>query len=457
MSRLLIAATHKSSGKTTISLGLCAALAQRGLQVQPFKKGPDYIDPLWLSQAAKKPCYNLDFYTQTTEEIQRTVAHYANMVDINLIEGNMGLYDGLDIEGSNSNAALAKLLNTSVLLVINTQGMARGIAPLLLGYQAFDPGLNIAGIILNKTQGTRHETNLRAVIEHYTDLPVLGALCRNQTLNIEERHLGLIPSNESHQSQQKIQTIADTIAEQIDLDQVLALAQQAPPLSVFSPTSLPFRASDLKIGIIHDEAFGFYYAEDLDAFREAGAALVFINALQDKQLPEIDGLMIGGGFPETHMDTLAKNTSFKQSLHTAIEEGLPVYAECGGLMYLARRLYWGKKTCDMVGSLPCDIQMEVKPQGRGYVQLQETGHGLWPLPTPLQTFPAHEFHHSKIINLSRELPYAYKILRGSGIDGQHDGFIYKNTQANYAHLRQVENNDWVKRFVAFVRKCKYSI
>ena len=450
MSRLLIAATHKSSGKTTISLGLCAAFVERGLHVQPFKKGPDYIDPLWLSQAAQCPCYNLDFYTQTTEEIQRTVASHA--ADISVIEGNMGLYDGLDIEGSNSNAALAKLLNTPVILIVDTQGMTRGIAPLLLGYQAFEPAIRIAGVILNKTQGSRHESKLRAVIEHYTDLPVLGALQRDPTLTIEERHLGLIPNNESQQAQQQIHIITCKIAEHVDLDKVLTLAQQAPSLPSFPPISLCEPTPDLKIGIMHDQAFGFYYEEDLKAFRMAGAELVFINALHDKQLPPIDGLMIGGGFPETNMDALANNISFKYSLRTAIEKGLPTYAECGGLMYLAHRLIWGDKSADMVGVLPCDIQMEAKPQGRGYVQLQETGQGLWPLATG-SVFPAHEFHHSKVINLSNTLPYAYKVLRGTGIDGQYDGFVYKNTQANYAHLRQVDNNDWVKRFVAFVRKC----
>ena len=195
MPRLLISAAHKSSGKTTVSLGLCAALATRGLAVQPFKKGPDYIDPMWLGRAAGRPCYNLDFHCMAHAEILGSVGHHAGNADIALIEGNKGLYDGLDLDGSNSNAALARLTQTPVVLVLDARGMTRGIAPLILGNQAFDPEVNIAGVILNQLGGSRHEAKLRAVIEHYTDVPVIGGVHRDRALEIVERHLGLIPSN----------------------------------------------------------------------------------------------------------------------------------------------------------------------------------------------------------------------------------------------------------------------
>ena len=224
MSRLLISAAHKSSGKTTVSLGLCAALAARDLVVQPFKKGPDYIDPMWLGLAAGRPCHNLDFYCMSHEEILATVGHYSTDADISLIEGNKGLYDGLDLDGSNSNAALATLTHTPVILVLDARGMTRGIAPLILGYQAFDPEVRIAGIILNQLGGSRHEAKLRAVIEHYTDVPVIGGVHRNQALEIVERHLGLIPSNEDCAADKKIIEIRDRIKDQVDLDRLLAVA-----------------------------------------------------------------------------------------------------------------------------------------------------------------------------------------------------------------------------------------
>ena len=459
MPRFLISATHKSSGKTTLAIGICAALTAKGVTVQPFKKGPDYIDPLWLSQASQRSCYNLDPYLMNPQEIINSVAQYP--ADLRLIEGNHGLFDGMDLEGSNSNAALARLLNTPVVLVVDAQGLARGIAPLLLGYQTFERDVQIAGVILNKVAGQRHESKLRASVERYTDLPVLGAIHRNTGLEIAERHLGLMPSNEDEHAQTKINEIAQHVSEHIDLNALLDIARQAPSL----PTTINLEVSDnsvadVKIGIIRDAAFGFYYPSDLEALQKAGAELVFINALYDVQLPTLDGLFIGGGFPEIQMEKLANNITFKQSVRLAIEQAMPVYAECGGLMYLARQLTWQEKTCTMVGALPFDIAMNARPQGRGYVHLRETGKGLWSLQDVQGVsaeFYAHEFHYSNVLNLPTHLPFAYEVLRGSGLDGKQDGIIYKNTLACYVHLRDVENNRWAKRFVDFVRHHKYSV
>src|SRR5512137_879082 len=226
MNRFLISAAHKSSGKTMVSIGLCAALKARGHVVQPFKKGPDYIDPMWLGQAAGHPCRNLDLYLMENDDVVATFAQHS--AEVNLVEGNKGLYDGLALDGSNSNAALAKLLDLPVMLVIDARGMTRGIAPLILGYQAFDRDINIAGVILNNLGGRRHEAKLRAVIEHYTDVPVIGAIQHDERLSIVERHLGLMPSNESHVATSKIKMIGEAIAEQVDLDKLLALTQKAP-------------------------------------------------------------------------------------------------------------------------------------------------------------------------------------------------------------------------------------
>ncbi|OQW92453.1 MAG: cobyrinic acid a,c-diamide synthase [Beggiatoa sp. IS2] len=459
MPRLLISAAHKSSGKTTLTLGLCAALVARGLTVQPFKKGPDYIDPLWLSQAAHRPCHNLDFYTMSAAEIVANVMRFTKETDLAIIEGNHGLHDGLDVAGSDSTAALAKLLKTPVILILDTQGVTRGIAPLLLGYQIFDKELTIAGVILNQVAGQRHESKLRAAINCYTDLPVIGAIPRDTRLTIVERHLGLMPSNEDCQAHTKITAIAAIIAEHLDLKQLFTLAQTAGTLSVTdsepSYTEVALGPSPVTIGVLRDAAFGFYYPGDLVALQAAGARLVFINALQDTQLPKIDALFIGGGFPETQMETLARNISLKTDIHQAIEQGLPVYAECGGLMYLARQLTWNGTTCDMVGALPCDTIMEARPQGRGYVHLRETGHGLWPLRDAtgqLAEFHAHEFHHSRVVNLPTDFHYAYQVLRGTGLNGEWDGLVYKNTLASYAHLRDVATNHWTQRFVEFIRR-----
>jgi cobyrinic acid a,c-diamide synthase len=462
MPQFLISAAHKSSGKTTISVGLCAALTARGIIVQPFKKGPDYIDPLWLTQAANRSCHNLDFYTMNAAEIRHNFAQHSLGADISLIEGNKGLYDGMDVKGSNNNAALAHLLGAPVVLVIDTQGMTRGVAPLILGYQLFDKNTHIAGVIFNQVGGERHEGKLRESMEYHTDVPVIGAVRRNARLVIKERHLGLMPNNEDNQAQNKINTIAKLIAAQVNLEQLHNIAQQATPAlhSSLSPShsQRSSHKSDIRIGIVRDAAFGFYYAGDLEALEAAGAELVFIDALHDSQLPAVDALFIGGGFPETQMEQLSNNNSLKKDIRAAIERAMPVYAECGGLMYLSRQLTWRDKTTAMVGALPFDTVMEARPQGRGYVHLRETGHGLWPLLDSAEQraeFYAHEFHYSKAINLPANLTFAYQVLRGHGVDGSHDGVIYKNTLASYIHLRDVENNRWTQRFVEFARRHKY--
>ncbi|WP_353571080.1 cobyrinate a,c-diamide synthase [Candidatus Albibeggiatoa sp. nov. BB20] len=454
MSHLMLAAAHKSSGKTTVSIGLCAALTQRGLTVQPFKKGPDYIDPLWLSQAAQRDCHNLDFHMMSQPEIQRCIALHTHDADIGIIEGNMGLFDSIDIEGKTSNAALAQLLGAPVVLVLNPHGMTRSIVPIILGFQAFDPNINIAGIILNHVASPRHEGKLLKAIDHYTDIPVLGSILRSSELNIEERHLGLIPSNEANQTTDKINQIASIIGQQVDLDQVLNIAQIAKKFE-YQPAPIEISPKTVKIGVIRDNVFGFYYASDLLALQNAGAELIFINALKDKELPKLDGLFIGGGFPETHAEQLSSNISLKNVIKHEIEQGLPVYAECGGLMYLAQKLTWGDKTWEMVGALPLDTVMNKKPKGSGYTILQETGHGLWPLCNAqgeLGEIFAHEFHYSQAVNVDESLPYVYQVKRGYGIDGQHDGIIYKNTLACYAHLKDVEKNHWAQRFIKFIQK-----
>jgi cobyrinic acid a,c-diamide synthase len=452
MGHLFISAAHKSSGKTTLSIGLCAAFRARRRKVQPFKKGPDYIDPMWLSRAAGQPCYNLDFHTQSDAEILTTFGHHSQQADISIIEGNKGLYDGLDLDGSNSNAALATRLASPVILVIDAQGMTRGIAPLILGYQAFAADINIAGVILNQLGGSRHESKLRAVIEHYTDVPVVGAVHREPMLNIQERHLGLIPSNEAKEVERQIQVLADIVANQVDLDALQATADTT-TLPPFTPPDSPALShKGLRIGIAQDAAFGFYYQDDLDAFHHAGVELFPFDTLRDTQLPAVDGLFIGGGFPETQMQALAANQALRAEIRNAITAGLPVYAECGGLMYLSRSLRWNGEQQQMVGAIPADTVMHQRPQGRGYVHLREQEQSPWP-DRQAHTLYAHEFHYSSLENLASDTRFAYEVLRGTGVDGKHDGIVLGNVLASYSHMRHVKNNPWVTRFVEFVRNC----
>lgn len=454
--RLLISAAHKSSGKTTVSLGLCAALKDRKLKVRPFKKGPDYIDPMWLASAAGNACYNLDFYTMSHDEILAMLFSKSDGFDISVMEANKGLYDGTELDGSNSNAALAKLTQTPVVLVINTRGISRGIAPLLLGYQAFDPDINIAGVILNQVGGPRHEGKLRTVVEHYTDIPVLGAVQRHHDLELTERHLGLVPSNEAELACKKINAIKSHIADQVDIDRIIEIANTAPAIGTVqrqenSSAPLSPEKDGIRLGIIQDAAFGFYYADDLDTFEAYGVELIKIDALRDTALPDIDALFIGGGFPETHLAALHDNQALRQAIFTAIENNLPTYAECGGLMYLCKNIQWNDLDYEMVGIIPATATMHVKPQGRGYIQLQQNNEHPWLTDVAKSVIAAHEFHYSSISALPENSRYAFKVKRGSGIDGKHDGYLYKNLLACYAHQRHTASNPWIKDFIRFVQ------
>ena len=456
VARLLVSAAHKSSGKTTLSVGLCAALRAQGLTVQPFKKGPDYIDPMWLAQAAGRDCFNLDPYLSSHDEITATFWQHASTTDISLVEGNKGLHDGVALDGSNSNAALAHLLGLPVLLVIDARGMTRGIAPLILGFQAFDKRIRIGGVVLNQVGGSRHEAKLRAVIEHYTDVPVLGALAHEPAISLNERHLGLTPSGELDDVAQRVSQLGHRVAVHVDLPRVIELARSADSLPAAARPAVVGRSTPLptvRIGIARDKAFGFYYPEDLAALRAAGAELLPFDTLRDARLPAVDGLFIGGGFPEMFMTELQANASLRGDIAAAIDAGLPAYAECGGLMYLARSLRWQGRTCRMVGAIAADVTMHTKPVGRGYMRLVPTIDHPWPAsPAAADGLLAHEFHYSSLDNLPSGQRFAYRVERGHGIDGMHDGLIHRNLLASYAHLRSVAGNDWPARFVTFVRE-----
>ena len=456
MPRLFVSAAHKSSGKTTVSAGIAAALRARGLVVQPFKKGPDYIDPMWLTAAAGRSCRNLDFHTMGRDEIRREFVQRGEGADLALVEGNKGLHDGVSVDGADSNAALAKLLAAPVVLVVDTRGITRGIAPLLHGYRDFDRGVRIAGVVLNQVAGARHEGKLVHAVRTYTDIPVLGAIGRAPDLALDSAHIGLVPPAEIAEIEDRVARVARRIEEDVDVDRVREVAARAGTLDavpVQSGRSRPGAPGpDVRIAIARDAAFCFYYPGDLEALEAAGARLVPFDTLRDPAPPAADAIFIGGGFPERAMSALEANAPMRSSLRERIAAGTPVYAECGGLMYLARRIRWNGRDCAMVGAIPADVVMHERPRGRGYVLLEPTGDAPWAPAVP-GLVHAHEFHHSSLENqVGPDWRYAYRVRRGRGIDGERDGIVIGSLLASYSHLRDVEGCRWAERFVAHVRE-----
>jgi len=448
-SNFYISAAHKSSGKTIISLGLCRAISNLNSKVQSFKKGPDYIDPIWLAKSTHQPCYNLDFFNMSPEEILDLYNKHSATSDVSIVEGNKGLFDGMSVDGGDANADLAKSLNLPVILVIDTNGMTRGIAPLLQGYQNFDHGVNIQGVILNKVGGDRHESKLINAIEHYTDLKVYGSVQRNKELDIDERHLGLMPANEDDKSEIKINRISEIIADSINIKKILSdtpnnIISQSKPRE-----SIP---SSLTIAIPKDVAFGFYYQDDLDLFEELGTKISYFDAIKDSKLPECDGLFIGGGFPEMNLEELSSNKSLLTDIQNKINAGLPAYAECGGLMYLTNNIEYLGRSFPMVGVINANTVMTQRPVGRGYVEIEPTDSHPWEGVS--KKISAHEFHYSRLENIAKDYEYAYNVLRGVGINNKKDGIITKNLLATYSHLRSVGGNLWVQQFIEFIKTLK---
>jgi cobyrinic acid a,c-diamide synthase len=452
--RLVLAALRGGSGKTTLTLGLLAVWRQRGLNTVPFKKGPDYIDPAWHALAAGRPCYNLDPFLMQRDQMLYTLRQHTISLDGALIEGNRGLYDGLDAAGTFSTAELAKLIKAPVVLVVDCTMTTRTAAAIVLGCQKFDPDVDLRGVILNQIARPRHEGVLRASIEQYCGIPVLGAVPRLKCAVFPERHMGLVPPQEHNAACQAVVTAQNLVEKYLDYERLWNIAQAAPPLphTTYQPTYAGQSQPDsVTIGIIRDAAFQFYYPENLEALQGSGARLVEINALTDQILPPLDGLYIGGGFPETNAAALARNVSFRQSLKQAIETGLPVYAECGGLMYLGEHIIVREQSHPMVGALPFNVLLEKKPQGHGYTILE--------VDQPNPYFPAgtrllgHEFHYSRIIaNEPDKLNLVFRLERGHGITGHRDGICYKNVLATYSHTHALATPAWAKALVDLARK-----
>jgi cobyrinic acid a,c-diamide synthase len=461
--RITISALKGGSGKTILSLGLISHWLRKGLKVAPFKKGPDFIDSGWLSFAARRPCYNLDPFLMTREQIVDSFIVHSADADISVIEGNRGIFDGLDLEGCCSTAELARMLESPVLIIVDVTMVTRTVAALIMGCRQFDPGLKIAGIILNKVAGSRQESLVRSCIEQYCGIPVVGAVPKLKGDFFPERHMGLIPHRERKFAEKAVDWATTVVEENLNLDTLFELARDADPMGASAghghaqkPSATA--PSSPRIGVIRDHSFWFYYPENLGQLKDLGATLVELDSIRDREIPDLDAIYIGGGFPEIQAQALADNKDFQQALRQRIEAGLPVYAECGGLMYLGDRLIVEGKTYPMVGALPVSFVLEKRPQGHGYTVLEAIRQN--PYYEVGETLRGHEFHYSKaVIEHSEKLKAVFKVLRGSGLDGERDGLCRKNLLGLYTHIHAGGNRIWAQtlfRQAALFRKQKIS-
>jgi cobyrinic acid a,c-diamide synthase len=364
----------------------------------------------------------------------------------------MGLYDGESSADWGTTAHIARLLSAPIILVVNTARMTSSIAAMVTGYQHFQPDVTIAGVILNNVSGSRHEHKLRAAVENYCRIPVVGSIPRDPDLLVDERHLGLIPFTEAAESERIVERIGSKLEPHFDFDGILDIARRYEAKFESPPTNFKSKTGLAKIGVPCDRAFNFYYPENLEALSRAGAKLVFINSMRDR-LPEVDGLYIGGGFPEFFLEELEANSELRRDIAEAVEDGLPVYAECAGLMYLCRGINWQGQRHEMVGAIPADVGISKKPQGHGYVVAEvKEENSLFPVGL---TVRGHEFHHSNLSNLDGP-KFAYQIARGRGVDGKGDGIVYKNVFAAYTHIHALGTPDWAEAFVALASRGRRS-
>lgn len=466
----MIAALRGGSGKTLISIGIAAALRKQNKKIVPFKKGPDYIDAGWLALATGRPCRNLDTFLTQPEQVIHAFQSHCSTGDIAVIEGNRGLYDGTDTRGSTSTAALAKLLHTPVLLGIDCTKATRTIAAVVLGCLQFDPEVPIKGIILNRIAGTRHETLIRNCIEDTCDIPVLGALPKLDQDPFPERHMGLVPTPEHSWAMEAIATTAEAIEKGIDLENVLSIAQTAGERPFFKPSETIsistepqtrlFSAalvrkedqhrrkdgSPPRIGILRDTAFSFYYPENIEALISAGAEPVYISPLDAESLPPVDALYIGGGFPETHAKKLAENRSFREQVRALAEDGLPIYAECGGMMFLGKALVLEEKVYPMVGVFPVAFGISKRPQGHGYTIIRvERENPYYDIGTEIK---GHEFHYSRVLTWEgSEKDLVFGMKRGTGFLDKRDGLKYKRVLATFTHIHALGTPSWATAMV----------
>lgn len=461
MPRIVISGLSGGSGKTLLSLGLTRALCEAGLIIQPFKKGPDYIDAAWLSLAARRPCANLDPFFLKDSRLRDLFAHAAKGADMAIIEGNRGLFDGRDAQGSCSTSALSRTLDAPVILALNCTKMTRTAAALILGVSRFED-FRFAGVVLNQTGSSRHEALVRRCVED-TGIPVLGALPRLRNNPIPERQTGLIGVTENPDAAQSLTQLAAFVREHVDIQairacaRVPALAHGAfwPPAEVDSK----MRAKRVRLGYVHDKALWFYYPENLEALERAGAELVRLSLFDPAPWPELDGLYLGGGYPELCAPELSTSDRVRE-VRALSAAGMPIYAECGGFMVLCGTIQTRTGTWPMAGAIEVGCVFEPRPQGLGYVEAQATcANPFHPVGT---VFRGHTFHYSRCKKTT--LPSVLRLIGGTGSivgeaetgnapghgtdmqDGA-DGLCAHRTFAAYTHLYAPAVPHWAPNFV----------
>ena len=452
---LVVAGLGGGAGKSVVAVGLVAALARRGRTVRPFKKGPDYIDAGWLGLAAGNACCNLDPYLMAAESLRRSFHSHARGAERIVLEGNRGLFDGVDVEGSFSTAELARSLNLPVLLVVDCTKTTRTVAALVLGCRALDQQLDIRGVILNRIGSPRHERLVREAVERYANIPVLGAVPRNRKDFFPMRHLGVTPTPEHGLADETIANLADLIEKHLDVDRIEMLMADIPVSDAADTAtgaySLGAGSQPVRIGVVRDAAFQFYYPENLEALQKCGAELIEVNALADPELPDLDGLYIGGGFPETSIKELSANESFRESVKMMAEQGLPIYAECGGLIYLGESMEIEGVNYPLAGVFSVRFDLRKRPQAHGYTVLQVEGENPFYIKGTL--IKGHEFRYSRVCHWEGEVGgLALAMERGVGFADGRDGLVSKNVLALYTHIHAVGTPEWAPAVVEAARR-----
>jgi len=424
--RLVVAGVTSGVGKTSITSAIIYGIKKRGYSIQPFKVGPDYIDPSYLSAISGKDAKNLDVWLMGESELLHSFVKNSTS-DISVIEGVMGYYDGF---GGKTNYAsthhVASLLKSPTILILDASKTARSIAATALGFAKFHRNSRIVGIILNKIGSKKHESMCKQALASLK-VPILGSILRNSE-SLESRHLGLIPVKEQRSLQNKIRKVSREISDSLDIDKIIQICKNVSELPKVKAKKIKKPIATVAVAL--DSSFNFYYHDNLEALRREGAKLKFFSPVTDKKIPKCDLIYIGGGFPEVLGQSLERNTTMRNLIKKHAEEGMPIYAECGGLMYLTKSIDFGKKKYKMVGLFDAETQM-TKKMTLNYTEGRITSKCL--ISTP-RKFRAHEFHYSKIRNLPRDVKLVYDLKIGEGISGKKDGLSEYNTLASYCHL-----------------------
>ncbi len=460
--RIVVAGLSGDSGKTVISCGLLECFSDKGLGVTAFKKGPDYIDPAWLSLASRKPARNLDTYLMGFESVRESFLKYAGGDDINVVEGNRGLFDGVDSSGTHSSAELAKLLRAPVVVVLDITKVTRTAAATILGCVKLDPELKIAGVILNRAANDRHARVVKDAVKSVTGLPVFGAIPRlSGRLILPSRHLGLIMPGEFQPSLFFLQEAKRVIEDNVDISGIAEAAKSAPSMErVQSPVSEKVaggcaqEGDRLRIAYFRDESFSFYYPENLEMLEAAGAETIPVSPSREVLGGDFDALYIGGGFPEMNLTSLTLNREMIVAVRELAVKGFPIYAECGGLIYLAKSIEWNGKKYPLAGVLPVTVRMNERPQGHGYCEaLVDTDNPFFKVGIRIK---GHEFHYSGIVRRSPEIDTALSLSRGVGCFDGRDGLKYRNVFASYMHIHATSCPEWISGMISCARKYKDS-